>query len=62
MVSIIQFCSACIPHQFQDERYGFKMRVMNPTGKGEKSGVARCTVCKATHNINSGSVRISKKK
>lgn len=43
--SVIQFCPNCPPNEFQDTRYGFKMRVMNPTGKLEKSGKARCTCC-----------------
>lgn len=32
----------CKPHPFQDQTYGNKMRVMNPTAK---NGGYRCTVC-----------------
>lgn len=36
-------------HEFQDKKYGNGMRVMNPTGKGDKSGDYRCTVCGKIH-------------
>lgn len=44
-ISEVMYCSDCKPHDYQDTKYGYHMRVMNPTGKGEKSGNFRCTVC-----------------
>ncbi len=38
-------------HAFQDERHGKGMRVHNPT---VKEGRARCTVCKAEHDVRVG--------
>lgn len=49
-VSVIQYCKDCKEHPYQDAKYGFKMRIMNPTGKMEKSGKARCTVCGAVND------------
>ena len=31
-------------HEFQDKKYGYKMRMANPTEKG-----CRCTVCGKDH-------------
>ena len=45
MVPIIKKC--CNPdckHEYQDERYGLKMRVHNPL-KGDTHTLYRCTVC-----------------
>lgn len=60
--SVIQYCPNCLPNQFQDERYGFRMRVMNPTGKLEKSGKAKCTVCSAEADIKNKEKVITKAK
>lgn len=48
--SEIIYCPDCDPHPYQDPKYGFKMRLCNPTGKMEKSGGYRCTVCGKIHS------------
>lgn len=48
--SEIIYCPDCDPHPYQDPKYGFKMRLCNPTGKMEKSGKMRCTVCHRIHD------------
>lgn len=60
--SIIQFCPNCPVNEFQDVKYGFRMRVMNPTGKLEKSGKARCTVCEAEVDIKNKERLVTKSK
>ena len=50
-------------HKFQDERYGWHMRVHNPCSeKGPKSGQACCTVCGKYRYINSATAATTKKK
>lgn len=60
--SVIQHCSNCEEHPFQDQRYGKNVRVQNPTGKMEKSGQCRCTVCGNVTSIKDKSVSLPKKK
>jgi len=37
----IQYCPNCKEHEYQDKKYGLKMRICNET----KPGKLRCTVC-----------------
>lgn len=48
---VIQYCGDCVKHDFQDEKYGYKMRVMNPQGKFDKADTVKCTVCSKIHSI-----------
>ena len=41
---MIQECTPCKPHEFQDKRYGKGMRVHTPFTKSLQP-MARCTVC-----------------
>lgn len=47
MSPIVKKCTCA--HKAQDEIYGKDMRLMNPTGKGDKGDMVRCTVCKKEH-------------
>lgn len=40
----IKLCKNCVPHPYQDGRYGQNMRVMNRTAKKDPQ-MYRCTVC-----------------
>ncbi len=51
----IQKCNFCSAHSYQDEKYGYGMRVMNYCETNKKY---RCTVCGA----EKGNVVDSKKK
>lgn len=47
---VVKMCSC--DHEFQDKLYGWKRRLMNVVGKGEKgtsAGTHRCTVCGKIH-------------
>ncbi len=41
-------CPSCLPHDYQDAKYGNTMRVHNP-GKAKEKGRTRwiCTVCRS---------------
>lgn len=58
MNSIIQYCKNKCENRFQDERYGLGMRVQNPTGKLEKSGKCRCSVCNFEQEIQNRPAQI----
>jgi hypothetical protein len=48
----IAYCSNCEPHEFQDQRYGYKQRVHNNAPvKGNKPDNFRCTVCRTERTI-----------
>jgi len=44
---MIIYCEYCKKHDFQDKKYGYKMRVHNPRQSAGKSTIVgyRCTVC-----------------
>lgn len=45
---MILFCSTCLPHDYQDAKYGHKMRVHNPGKAKDHSRIKwTCTVCRA---------------
>lgn len=48
----------CIPHDYQDQKYGPGFRVMNPARKDGKLLGARCTVCcpEKVHSTTRGGV------
>ena len=52
---MILYCSSCKPHEFQDTRYGDKMRVMNPFPKSGGDIEYRCTVCCKERPLKQGS-------
>lgn len=41
-------------NEFQDQRYGNGMRVMNASGASGKADKVRCTVCSKEYNVSSG--------
>jgi len=55
---VVQYCSC--DNDFQDERYGKGMRVMNLM-QGKKDDKVRCTICVREHSLK-GSVPVAMKK
>lgn len=45
-------------HEYQDRKYGHRVRIANTTAKQDKDFVdVRCTVCKTVHRVNPGAVK-----
>lgn len=58
MCPVIRPCPSCVPHAFQDKKYGDKMRVKNPC---KNNAAVRCTVCGKEEGLGGGKAEDRKK-